>query len=152
MHRARAGVAVAVPAAIALVAVLFAGWFTVRATGPQATNGGDLESGGGILNLLNTYDPRAVHATGWDVLGGLALTPLLAAFAVALVLPLTRRVALAAALLGTVTVVVLALRVHALGDDPRGARVTVEAPAYLAVACAAALAAGAWAARPGRGT
>jgi hypothetical protein len=48
---------------------------------PRPRGGAAVAALAGILNLLNTYASSAVHATGWDVLGGLALTPLLAAFA-----------------------------------------------------------------------
>jgi hypothetical protein len=151
MSRPRAGAVVAAAAGLAQLALLFADWFTVAASGPPPASLVRELGGGGILNLLNTYSGGG-RASGWDALSAVAITPLLATAALALVLPVSRRVAYAAAALGAVTVVILGLRVAALGDDTPGTRVTVELPAYLCVACAAAIVAGAWAARPGRST
>jgi hypothetical protein len=148
-RRAVAGAVVAAVAGVAQLALLFADWFTVSASWVPVPSAAS-DDGGGVLNLLNTYATGG--ASGWDVLGAVAMTPLLATVAVALVLPVSRRVAYAAVALGAVTVVILALRIVALGDDAAAARVTVELPAYLGVACAAAIAAGAWAARPIPGT
>jgi hypothetical protein len=155
---AAAGALVAAVAGLAQLALLFADWFTVAPTGPTGPTGSSAltapatADGGGILNLLNTYDTGAAGASGWDVLGAPAMTPLLATVGLGLLLPVVRRVGYAAAALGVVTVVILVLRVVSLGGDAAGARVTVELPAYLGVICAAAIAAGAWAARPVRGT
>jgi hypothetical protein len=152
---AAAGALVAAVAGLAQLALLFADWFTVAptgATGSSALTAPATADDGGILNLLNTYDTGTAGASGWDVLGAPAMTPLLATVGLGLLLPVVRRVGYAAAALGVVTVVILVLRVVSLGGDAAGARVTVELPAYLGVVCAAAIAAGAWAARPVRGT
>jgi hypothetical protein len=142
--RRRVGAAVAALAALALLALLFATWFRVR----PAPTGQHFSPESGILNLLQTFTTDEVRASGWDVLGGLELTPMIATALVALALPVAPRVAYAALALGIVTFAVLAVRIVDLGDDVAGARVAVAASAYAALACALLVAAGAWAARP----
>jgi hypothetical protein len=146
MSRLRAGEWVAMLGSVGLLVMLFLDWFGLHDR-PTTEQGG-----GGILNLLNQYSHGSLSGwstLGWfmDVLlcvaifGGLALSYLTA-----------RRMAPAwpvgASVLtvtfGSITFLILAIRLLVLAGDDGPVAIAVRWPAYLGLAFALTIPAGAW--------
>jgi hypothetical protein len=144
VRRLRAGEWIAGIGAAGLIATLFLPWFGFR---PPATRPLD----GGILNLLNTYEP--VGSGAWDRLGWFTLVFVLLTIAVgtwlflatAVARPLAQLVAagVLAATIGTLGFAELALRVLVFQPGPNELT-TLRYGAYLGLLAALLVAVGGW--------